>query len=148
MVMVNYKSPTLGRTFERIVFSQGPTGPAPRIGAPAAKKAASVKTAKASGPDARTISELYAQRAELAGKRASVRGQVVKVNRAIMDLNWVHLQDGSGDAKAGDFELVVATAGDAKLGETLTATGTVAKDRDLGMGARIPVLLEKASLSR
>jgi hypothetical protein len=148
MVMVDYKSPTLGRTFDRIVFSQGPTGPAPRLGAPAARKAASVKTAKASGPDARTISEVYAQRAELAGKTASVRGKVVKINRAIMDRNWVHLQDGSGDAQAGDFELVVATQGDAKLGETLTAAGTVAKDRDLGMGYKYPVLLEKASLSR
>jgi hypothetical protein len=148
MVMTHYQSPTLHRHFDQIVFSAGPAGKMAHVGAPTAKKDVSVKTAKAAGPDGRTVAELYSQRVELAGKTASVRGKVVKVNHAIMGRNWIHLQDGTGDAKAGTFDLVVTTDGEAKIGETITASGAVAKDQDFGMGYKYAVLIEKAALTR
>ncbi|MFI5360672.1 MAG: DNA-binding protein [Elusimicrobiota bacterium] len=175
MVMQNFASPTLHRTFDSIVFSPGPVGAdagasggaahagAARAGAHAggaphaagplhagskgSKKDATAKAEKAAGPDAYRVSEVYAKRAELAGKTISVRGKVVKVNEA-MDRNWVHLQDGSGDDKSGDFDLLATTSEDAKVGEILTARGVVAKDKDFTMGYKYSVLIEKAALSR
>ncbi|MBI4423472.1 MAG: DNA-binding protein [Elusimicrobia bacterium] len=163
MVMQGFKSKPLNRTFDSIVFSPGPSDDAaaasgrlllekrtvsPRGGAPKLAKDAGVKTAKAAGPDAYTVAELHAKRAELAGKRASVRGKVVKVSREILGVNWVHLQDGTGDATAGTHDLTVTTGEDAKVGETLTASGSVAKDKDFGAGYRYSVLLEKAAFKR
>ena len=151
MVMKDFESPTLRRKFDSIVFSPGPAGSGAKgrthAGAKGSKKDASAKTEKASGPDSYTVSEVYAKRAELAGKPVSVRGKVVKVNEA-MDRNWVHLQDGTGDAKAGDFDLLATTSQDAKVGEILTARGVVAKDQDFTMGYKYAVMLEKASLTR
>jgi hypothetical protein len=156
-VMNDFESPTLHKKFDSIVFSPGPVaagaggsshgGGKTHAGSKGAKKDASAKADKASGADAYTVAEVYAKRAELAGKAVSVRGKVVKVNEA-MDLIWVHLQDGSGDAKGGDFDLLATTTQEAKVGETLTAHGVVAKDKDFTMGYKYAVMLEKATLSR
>lgn len=151
MAMKDFKSETLKRTFKTIVFSDGPAGKkpgAPHAGAPKVAKDVSVKTAKADGPDALTVAEVFALRAELSGKTASVRGKVVKVSLEIMGRNWVHLQDGSGDAKAGTHDLLVTTAETPKVGDTVTARGTVVKDHDFGAGYRYAALLEKGAFKR
>lgn len=153
MEMKDFKSKTLNRTFKSIIFSSGLAGKAAKGdpehgGAPKLAKDESVKTAKAAGPDAYTVEELYSKKAPAAGKKASVKGKVVKVSRQIMGLNWVHLQDGTGDPKAGTHDLTVTTGEDAKVGETLTASGLVVKDKDFGAGYKYAVLLEKAGFSR
>ncbi len=155
VVMEDFFSKSLNRHFKNILFSEGQTkgaaempamkGPSPHGPTPALF---TIKIAKAEGPDAYTVSEAYAQGAKLAGKTVSVRGKVVKVSLDIMGLNWVHLQDGSGDAKAGTHDLVVTTKETAKVGETVTARGTLAKDKDFGYGYKYSVLLEKASFKR
>ena len=154
--MKDFESPTLHRKFDSIVFSPGLVGPGAggsatsgktHAGAKGTKKDASAKAEKAAGPDAYTVAEVFAKRAELAGKSVSVRGKVVKVNEA-MDRNWVHLQDGSGDTKAGNFDLLATTSEEAKVGEVLTAHGTVAKDQDFTMGYKYAVMIEKATLTR
>ncbi|MBI5208404.1 MAG: hypothetical protein HY927_00360 [Elusimicrobia bacterium] len=119
-------------------------------GMPAAGKAFAgpVKTEKAKGPDAYTVAEVHGKRAELAGKSVSVRGTVVKFSARIMDRNWIHLQDGSGEAAKGTHDLTVTSQDSAKPGEAVTVKGSVAKDKDFGMGYSYPVLIEKAVLSR
>ena len=136
-VMNDFTSKTLNRTFKTIVFSDGPAG-----------KQASAKTVKAEGPEGVTVAEVFTRRAELSGKAASVRGKVVKVSLQIMGRNWVHLQDGSGDAKDGTHDLLVTTSETATVGETVTARGTVVKDQDFGSGYRYAALLEKGVLKR
>ena len=165
MVMNKFDSKTLHRTFDKIIFSGGPAsgaaaspGAAPAASAPTAaasnahggtpkgKKDAAIRIEKA--PGGLSVAEVYAQRAELSGKSVTVRGRVTKVNHAIMNRNWIHLQDGTGDSKKGDFDLLVTTDQDAKVGETVTAKGTAAKDQDFGMGYKYSVLLEKTEFSR
>ena len=155
LVMNDFYSKSLKRTFAKIVFSEGPAGAAsagrevkraPAHGAVSSQL--SVKLAKAEGPDSYTVSEVFSGRAALAGKTVSVRGKVVKVSLAIMDRNWVHLQDGSGDVKAATHDLLVTTSEAAKVGETVTARGTLAKDKDFGSGYKYVVVLEKAALKR
>lgn len=150
MVMKDFESPTLHRKFDSLVFSSGVAGhkAATHSGVKHSKKLVSSKIEKAAGPDAYTVAEVFAKRAELAGKTVAVRGKVVKVNDAVMDRNWVHLQDGSGSSKAGDFDLLATTDQEAKVGEILTARGVVAKDKDFTMGYKYAVMLEKASLTR
>ncbi len=156
MVMTDFHSKTLNRTFKTLIFSEGPVsaghgGKAGKVavqhGAPATAQL-SVKIAKAEGQDAYTVAEVFAKRKELDGKQVSVRGKVIKVSEGIMDRNWVHLQDGSGDPKAGTHDLIITTSEMAKPGETVTARGTVAKDRDFGSGYRYQVLIEKGALKR
>ena len=50
--------------------------------------------AKAEG--GKTIEEIFAEKATLAGGKVDVRGKVVKVNPGIMGKNWLHIRDGSG----------------------------------------------------
>lgn len=156
IVMNDFNSKSLNRTFKKIIFTEGPGSAVPaghsmKAAPPhGAKEPAplAVKLAKAEGPDAYTISEVFSRRAALAGKTVSVRGKVVKVSLAIMDRNWVHLQDGSGDPKAATHDLLVTTSETPKVGETVTARGTVSKDKDFGSGYKYEVLLEKTVLKR
>lgn len=156
LVMNDFHSKTLNRTFKKLVFSEGTAAPghgskggkaAPSHGQ-AAPNQLPVKITKAEGQDAYTVAEIFSKRKELAGKQVSVRGKVMKVSAEIMGRNWVHLQDGSGDSKAGTHDLLVTTSEEAKAGETVTARGTVAKDKDFGSGYRYQVLIEKGSFKR
>jgi hypothetical protein len=106
--------------------------------------AAPIKVSKAVGPGARTVAELYAQKALLKGKKAAVRGKVVKVTAEVMELNWVHLRDGSGDAKTGDNDLTFTSTQTFQIGQVVTVAGMVTLDKDLGGRYKFPILLEGA----
>lgn len=100
--------------------------------------------AKAEG--GKTVAELYAGKDELAGQKVTVRGKVVKTNASIMDRNWLHVRDGSGDENTND--LTVTTAAPLpKVGDTVVVTGQVALNKDFGMGYMYPVILEDATLT-
>lgn len=96
----------------------------------------------------KTIAELYKEKAELAGKQVTLHGTVVKVNNQIMNRNWLHLQDGSGDAAGGTNDIAVTSDETAAKGDTVTVTGTVVVDQDFGAGYTYPLLLEKATISK
>jgi hypothetical protein len=103
---------------------------------------------KASAPNAKTVAEIWADRAQLDGKSVTLRGVVVKVNEGVMGKNWIHLQDGSGDDAQGTFDITVTSADMARAGDTVTITGTVRINKNVGAGYSYPVLIEDAKLSR
>jgi hypothetical protein len=82
--------------------------------------------------------------AALAGQTVAVRGIAVKVSNAIMGKNWVHLQDGSGDA--GSNDLTVTATNKVEVGAIITASGTLATNLDFGYGYTYAVLLEDAAI--
>ena len=94
------------------------------------------------------MSELWAQSASLVGKTVSIRGTVVKYNGGVMGKNWIHLQDGSGDAKQGNHDIAVTSLDGTALGETITITGTVHTNRDFGAGYSYVVIVEDAKVVR
>jgi hypothetical protein len=94
------------------------------------------------------IADIWAQRTSLAGKRVTVTGKVVKYNGAILDRNWLHIQDGSGSASDGTNDIAVTTTDEANVGDTVTATGTVGLDRDFTAGYQYPVMLEQAKVTK
>ena len=96
----------------------------------------------------KSIADIYQEKAELAGKPVKLQGKVVKVNNNIMNRNFLHLQDGSGDPAAGNNDLTITSDGTAAMGDTVTVTGTLAVDTDFGYGYKYPLLLEKATITQ
>lgn len=94
----------------------------------------------------KTVAEVWAGKAELAGKKVVIRGKVVKVNTGILGRNWYHLRDGSGTDK-GDNDLVVTSKDAAKLGDVVTASGVVGLGRDFGAGYKYDLIVEEATLA-
>jgi hypothetical protein len=109
---------------------------------------AKISVAKATGADTYTVGELYAQQGKLNKKKVVVRGKVVKVSAGIMGKNWIHLQDGTGDAVKGNNDLVVTSQDLPESGEVVTASGILAKDKDFGGGYRYAVIVEEAKVKK
>ena len=107
-----------------------------------------IKVEKAKGAGACNVSETYEKAAELDKKTVVVRGKVVKVSKGIMGKNWVHLQDGSGDSGKGTNNLVVTTQDVPKVGDVVTAKGTLYKDKDFGAGYKYRVIVEEATVKQ
>ena len=107
-----------------------------------------IKVEKATGKDAYTVSELYAQSGTLDRKAVSVRGKIVKVSKMIMGKNWVHLREGSGDAGKGTNNIVVTSQEEPKVGDVVTARATLCKDKDFGAGYKYPVILEEGTFQQ
>ncbi len=102
----------------------------------------------AEGPMQKTIEALYQEKAELKGQQVQVSGKVVKVNNAIMDRNFIHIQDGSGSEQAGTHDLTITSDDTANIGDQITITGTVVVDHDFGAGYMYPLLVEKAAIAK
>lgn len=174
IVMKDFKSKTLNKTFPMIIFgnlagsagamsSSAPAAPM-ASGAPdtsndsvmgssypllPSKQLDTINEApvpKATGPNAYTVGEVMAKGAELKDKTVQVRGRVVKYNPDIMGKNWVHLRDGSGSATDYTNDILVTTSNQTKLGEIVTAKGVVHTDKDFGAGYAYKVLIEEATL--
>jgi hypothetical protein len=106
-----------------------------------------VKVPKASGGDARTVAEVFAQRAALKEKGVTIRGKVVKFNEGIMGRNWLHIRDGSGTA-GKDNDLTITTQDKAAVGDVVVVKGKVQVDKDFGAGYSYPVIVEDAKLGK
>lgn len=108
----------------------------------------SVKVDKATGDNAFIVGDLFEKRSELSGKQVSVRGKVVKVSRGIMGKNWLHIQDGTGDASRSTHDLVVTTQETPAMGDVVTISGTVQADKDFGAGYKYDVIVEDATVAK
>ena len=65
-----------------------------------------------------------------------------------MGKNWLHLQDGSGNAADGSHDIVVTSKDSAAVGDVVTAQGLVRTDVNLGSGYAYAVLIEDAALRK
>ncbi len=151
MVMHDFKSQTLNKTFPTILFGTLAGAPGSSTGMGSAstgqtKPAADVHVDKARGANAYTVAEIIAKSSELKDKPVLVRGKVVKYNPEIMKRNWVHVRDGSGSDAAGTNDLLVTTANQTRVGDVVTAKGIVRINKDFGAGYAYKVLIENATL--
>jgi hypothetical protein len=165
MPMQNFTSPSLNRTFEVIYFSGAvqnlsattlpegqpamalPAGHPGTLAAPVAAGTMAADSAVAAIEDGKDIAWVYANKDSLVGQPVSLRGKVVKYNANILGTNWLHIQDGSGSAADGSYDLVVTSAAEAAVGDTVIITGNIVLDKDFGAGYSYPVLVEDASLT-
>ena len=158
IMMENFESRTLHRTFAQLYLgtlagaapvspmSFAPAGTTPQ-GAPAGGTSGpDEKITKASGSDARSVAEIYAQKQNLQDKPVTVRGKVVKYNEGILGKTWIHLRDGSGQGSEND--ITVTTRDTAALGDVLTAKGTLRLNKDFGSGYAFAAIIEDAKLTK
>jgi hypothetical protein len=103
--------------------------------------------AAAADAKVQTVAALNQDKAGLAGKTITAQGKVVKANNGIMGRNFVHVQDGTGDAAKGTNNLVVTSKQTAAVGDQVTISGTVVLNRDFGAGYSYPLLIEDASIT-
>lgn len=148
MEMIDFKSETLNRTFESVLFindasksmnqmdMKNPHSDVQSLD----KQTISVGTLI----DGKTIADIYKNKQSLNGKTVKVKGKVVKFNSGIMNRNWVHIQDGTDDN--GDFDLLITSNETVKVGDIIVAEGTLAIDKDFGAGYFYPVLVEGAKI--
>jgi hypothetical protein len=163
MPMANYHSKTLNRDFDLVYFVDGimvggemaAPGAAPgEAKMPAGHPPMTAQSAAQNGVDlsgikkvegGQTVSDVFADKAKLAGKDVKVRGKVVKFSPAIMGKNWIHLQDGSG--AAGTNDLTITTSETVKVGDTVVVAGKLTTDKDFGYGYKYDVILEDAKIT-
>lgn len=97
--------------------------------------------------DLKTVAAIYENQASLAGQTVRAQGKVVKVLNGIMKRNFIHVQDGTGDAKNDTNDLVVTSKQSASVGDQVTVSGVVVLNRDFGRGYLFPLLIEEASVT-
>lgn len=148
MEMKNFHSESLNKTFESVLFvddisktphsSTGGQMPHPNV----ESKRQDVKVEPLK--DGYTIAKVFEEKESLAGKKIKVKGKVVKYNAGIMNRNWVHIQDGTGEL--GKYDMVVTTTNSARVGQTVIAEGIVAINKDFGSGYVYSIILEDAEI--
>ena len=108
----------------------------------------SVKAEKApSAKKVYKVGDLYKEKASLDMQKVTVKGKVVKVAAGIMNKNWFHIQDGSGDPGNKTNDLAITTTQELPtVGKTVTVTGTLHKDKDFGYGYKYEVIIEEATI--
>lgn len=148
MEMKNFKSETLERTFESILFvddirkeaeSTQIVQPHP---IPTTAKEEQIKIAKAS--DGKSIGEIFGQLSKLNGKIIKVRGKVVKFNPDILGTNWIHIQDGT--EYQNEYDLLITSDTVVRVGQIITAEGKLITNKDFGSGYSYKALIENANI--
>ncbi len=159
MPMPDYHSKTLDRTFDMVCFvssiqvagAENLPGdvPAYHPSMSGGNKGGATTGVDFSGitpaEGGQTVADIFAGKADLAGKPVKVRGKVVKFSPEIMGKNWIHLQDGTG--VAGRNDLTVTTSAMVKKGDTVTISGLLVIDKDFGYGYAYDVIIEDAEVT-
>ncbi|WP_111707480.1 DNA-binding protein [Lutibacter citreus] len=152
MVMKNFESKQLKKTFESIVFSEGirktEAGINKEVKNPHANSEhehSPISAVKIEQPKGGTsLENIFKNKKSLSKKEVTVKGKVIKVNNGILKRNWVHIIDGTKFEK--DINLTITTTEEVKVGDTVTFKGIVTLDKDFGYGYVYNILLEDGIL--
>lgn len=148
MEMKNFKSETLNRTFESILFvddirkemsSPQMNQPHP---VPTSAKEQKISVQKLS--DGKSIGEIFSQMNKLSGKNIRVRGKVVKFNANIMGTNWIHIQDGT--EFQNEYDLLITSDTPVQVGQVIVVEGKLITNKDFGAGYSYKALIENAKI--
>jgi len=158
MLMQDFYSEELEKTFEKVVFleaifaenslpspeMQEATQMATQGSTPGSQVAVDKSDIKIeAGEGTVSISGLFSDPKAYEGKTIRVKGEVTKFNPAIMERNWVHLQDGT--EFDGKFDLTATSLESFEVGAIVTLEGILAVNRDFGYGYSYEIILETAT---
>lgn len=148
MIMKDFKSSYNNRTFDEILFvDDARKSTTPDEMKKIHSKALAIEKEKIEIQplaDGKTIEQIFSEKSSLKGKTVKVKGKVVKFNKQIMKRNWIHIQDGTGNEN--NYDLVITSDQDVKVGDIITAEGKLAIDKDFGAGYFFPVIIEEAKI--
>lgn len=160
MLMENFNSRTLNRTFDRILFveainkgSEMPT----QAKAKASPNKEPIKTSNEpqTSVDQQpavgrfTVEELFAQKDKLNGAVIELKGRVSKLSQQIMGTDWIHIEDGTGDKSNKTHKIIVRTTqGGVNVGDELIAKGVLYVNKDFGHGYFYPVIIEDGIIQK
>ena len=145
----NFESKSLNRVFDEIVFASNLQY---RTSVPEAANIALitelVKVSPYQQKDTISVAQAWKERIKLNGKPISIRGKVVKVSKNIMEKNWIHIQDGTGEG--AEVGRIVFTSKDdtISVGDVVTAQGVVSADKNFGSGYVYKIIVENASFKK
>lgn len=156
MEMNNFESKDLNKTFEIVYFVEKisttaedtklplTTNPHP-VNPEATKPTIEKKEVKVEALEGSiSLAELFKNSDNYNNKIVTIQGEVTKFNPAIMNLNWIHMQDGT--EFNGVFDLTVTTKAEAKVGDRITIRGKVALNKDFGAGYLYNIIVENAEI--
>lgn len=162
-VMTDFFSKSLDKTFDFIIFGQvfglgdipttttAMSAPGYEPSYPksetSSQQESKPKVQKATGPNAYTVEEIFAQKDALKDKEIVIRGTVVKYNEGIMGKNWLHLQDGTGAIEHQNNDITVTINGRSSVGSVVTAKGVLRVGKDYGAGYIYDAIIEDAQIS-
>jgi hypothetical protein len=163
-IMKNFKSKSLKRTFKEIIFASDvyladkgtvvikDLKDALGLSVPKATttKSAKVETTKPEKPFVKkefyTVEEVFMWKDSLKDQDIKIKGEVLKVSKQIMKLDWVHIQDGTGSSSEKTDDLVFTTKNTSfKAGDKVVATGKVIINKDFGYGYFYKIILQESS---
>ena len=141
MWMPSFKSSTLNKTFDKIMFVSGLT-----IVKEEGKDSITTDISERSGMENAikvTIADLLEKKGSMEGNWVVVSGEVTKVSDAILGNNWIHLVQKNDK---GDSFTLIATSPEhsAKVGDVIDVVGKVALNKDFGYGYKYDILIESA----
>ena len=151
MVMKDFVSKHLNKTFEFITFAEGVRATEEKQvvadthmhgNQMVEQVAITAKIEKAKGGI--SLEELFKGKSSFDKKTIIVKGKVVKVNNGIMDKNWVHIEDGTQFNKERD--LTITTTEEVKEGDIVTFKGAIVLNKDFGAGYVYDIVLENGIL--
>jgi hypothetical protein len=154
-LMKDFDSQQLGRTFDSVMFIQNFTETA-AIGAEnsdfqKSDPHAHTKTRMDNhievepAADGETIAGIFSNLSSLENTQVTVKGQVVKISKNIMNRNWIHIQDGTQSGKFYDLTITSFEPVNFAVGDVITFTGKLSVDKDFGAGYRYTAILEDAT---
>jgi len=153
-VMKHFKSKSLNRSFDEVIFANEVYLPNRSHNM---KDALDLEHAKKELlPPAKikdfvpkafyTVEELFKYRSVLAGQKVSLKAKVRKISHQIMKRDWIHLEDGTGSEAEHTNDIVfTAQNSTVKAGDSVIATGKIVIDKDFGYGYFYPVLGEEST---
>ncbi len=150
MIMEDFRSDNIDKSFDQILFVEDARK------SPTPDEMKKIHSGVLSGEkqnikiepiaDGKSIQQIFSEKSSLNGEVVKVKGQVVKFNKQIMKRNWIHIQDGTGSAE--EFDLVLTSDDEVKVGDVIIAEGKVAVDKDFGAGYFFPVIIEDAKIEK
>ncbi len=155
--MMNFQSKALNRTFDKIMFCNRILTPAEaellnkksmgsNVAVPISTEKIVIDQSK--GENMYTVAQCYEQSVDLDKKLVTVKAKVMKVSSGIMGKNWIHLQDGTGEAFSKTNDLVVTSKELPKAGDVIIISGTLFRNKDFGSGYKYKVILEEATIKK
>jgi hypothetical protein len=133
IIMKDFNSPTLKRTFTEIIFATKASV--------LDSKEQSKNTTTSKVPGIFNVSKIIKNASDLKGNIITFNGKVTKVTPKIMGKNWVHFSDINGNT-----DLVVTTQEELKVGDIVTMEGKVETNKNLGAGYFFYVIIEEAKI--